>query len=480
MRFIIAIAFSFLFTITEAQVFDAIIAKDGSGTHTSLASAISRLRTKSSGRYRIFIKEGKYEEKIIITLDNVSLIGENASKVIISWDDYSGDSEGHSTSTSYTMLVEGDDFYAENLTIENTAGNVGQAVALSTTGQRQAFKSCNLLGFQDTYYAKSGMQYFQDCYIEGATDFIFGEATAVFENCQINCVKGGQYITAPADTKLITQVDGSDFYHGLLFLSCDITADEDVPDNSYFLGRPWQPNSSSVYVECSLGNHIKPVGWSDWSNDNHLSAVFAEYKNTDSNGILIDISNRVSWSSQVTDALSEYYKNLDYFLNSWDPKVAFVKPDVPSTITVNTDLDNNAEITWSEMQDVAGYSIVVNDIMKWFADTNVYTDTSAVDANTYRIASISEYGVFSDLSESATFGAAKEILNLPEFKDYTIRNHQIIFTEKMSVRVHTIQGKMILDQQNTDVISLNSLAPGIYVISIVDHQGQLNSLKIAI
>ena len=257
-----------LFPSAQAQVYDFVVAKDGSTRYSTIKLALDKVPASSPNRTLIFVKNGVYEEKVWVYANkkNVSIIGESVDGVVISWDDYSGKTSGMSTADSYTLLVEGDDFYGENLTIKNTAGNVGQAVAVRTTGDRQIFKNCKFIGFQDTYYAHKKRQYNVDCYVEGATDFIFGDATTVFENSTINSVKGGQYITAPNDTKLIsTTASGDPFYHGLLFLECLLTADEDVPANSYYLGRPWGAPGSAVYIDCTLGEHIRPAGWSEWN-----------------------------------------------------------------------------------------------------------------------------------------------------------------------------------------------------------------------
>ncbi|MGV3509852.1 MAG: pectinesterase family protein, partial [Sphingobacteriaceae bacterium] len=209
----------FLFTLSQVQSQTKIrpssltVAQDGSGDYKTIQEAINAIRDLSQKEAKIFIKNGTYKEKLIIPSwkTHISLIGESKENTIITGDDYSGktfpggkDAHGkdkHSTFSSYTVLVQGNDFKAQNLTIRNTAGRVGQAVALHVEGDRAIILNCNILGNQDTLYTASGSsrQYYKDCFIEGTTDFIFGEATVVFKNCIIKSLSNS-YITAAATT----------------------------------------------------------------------------------------------------------------------------------------------------------------------------------------------------------------------------------------------------------------------------------------
>ncbi|PZP41248.1 MAG: pectin esterase, partial [Pseudopedobacter saltans] len=184
-----------------------VVDQKGGGDYLTVQDAINAVRDLSQQRVTIFIKNGVYKEKIIVPQQksNITLLGENKDSTIISNDDYSGkeringkDAMGvtsFSTYTSYTVLVQGKDFIAKDLTIENTAGRVGQAVALHIDADRAQIVNCKLLGNQDTVYAAEGRQYYQNCTIEGTTDFIFGKAIAVFSNCTI-VSKQNSYITA--------------------------------------------------------------------------------------------------------------------------------------------------------------------------------------------------------------------------------------------------------------------------------------------
>ncbi|MEI6586860.1 MAG: pectinesterase family protein, partial [Sediminibacterium sp.] len=188
-----------------------VVSKDGRGNYKTIQEAINSVRDLGQKTVRIFIKNGIYHEKIIVPTykTNISLIGESEDSTIITNDDFSGkpipsgnDGMGKdkfNTFNSYTVLVEGNDFSASNLTIQNTAGAVGQALALHVSADRVTIKHCKILGNQDTLYlaTEQSRQYYQDCFIEGTTDFIFGEATVVFESCTIKS-KTNSFITAAA------------------------------------------------------------------------------------------------------------------------------------------------------------------------------------------------------------------------------------------------------------------------------------------
>ena len=163
----------------------------------------------------------------------------------------------NSTFYTYTLLVIADDFYAENLTIENSAGPVGQALALYVKGDRCVFRNCRILGNQDTLYTDglNSRQYFEGCYISGTTDFIFGPATVLFNNCTIHSLRDS-YITAASTPQ------GKPF--GYVFMNCKITAAPEA--KKVYLGRPWRDYARIVFFELRTWySGIVPAGWSNWS-----------------------------------------------------------------------------------------------------------------------------------------------------------------------------------------------------------------------
>ncbi len=290
-----------LFAQTTTYPTHFTVAQDGSGNFKTIQEAINAVRDLSQQQVTIFIKNGIYHEKLVIPSwkTKISLVGEDKEHTIITNNDYSGKAnpggkdafgkDKFTTYTSYTVLVQGNDFVSENLTIENTAGRVGQAVALHIEGDRCIIKNCNLLGNQDTLYAatENSRQYYTDCFIQGTTDFIFGEAIAVFNRCVIKSLTNS-YITAPSTTPRQQ--------FGYVFFDCKLIADSSA--KKVYLGRPWRPYARSVYIHTEMGAQITPAGWDNWRNpDNEKTAFFAEYAST---GPGANTKNRAAWSHQLT------------------------------------------------------------------------------------------------------------------------------------------------------------------------------------
>ena len=257
--------------------YDFVVAKDGSGDFFTVQEAINAVPDfRKEGRTTIYIRKGVYKEKLIIPASkiNVSLIG--AEGAVISGDDYANKpnrfGENMSTSGSASCYIYAPDLICENLTFENTAGRVGQAVACFVAGDRVIFRNCRFLGNQDTLYnfGKHCRQYFEDCYIEGTVDFIFGSSTAVFNRCTIHSLSKG-YLTAPSTPQ--------DEAYGYVFIDCRLTAADGV--EKVYLARPWRPYAKSVFIHCEMGGHILPVGWHNWNKkDAEKTIFFAEYENT--------------------------------------------------------------------------------------------------------------------------------------------------------------------------------------------------------
>ena len=303
------LCFSFVSQAQKGVQYEIVVAQDGSGDFETIQNAIDATKAFPDKRITIYIKNGFYREKVRIPSWNtsLSLIGEDVEKTIISFDDYFDkiNRGRNSTFFTYTLLVEADDFYAENLTIENSAGPVGQAVALHVEGNRCAFKNCRILGNQDTLYStgEKSSQLFTNCRIEGTTDFIFGSSTAVFSQCTI-VSKKDSYITAASTN------EGKEF--GFVFIDCDLKAADGV--NKVYLGRPWRPYAKTVFMECNLGAHIAPEGWKEWSNaENKSTTFYAEYKNT---GAGANVSKRVSWSHQLADKEVQKFSMVN-ILGNW-------------------------------------------------------------------------------------------------------------------------------------------------------------------
>ncbi|GEL10803.1 pectinesterase [Flavobacterium glycines] len=286
------------------------VALDGSGDFKTVQTAIDAANTEK-GAVLIYIKKGIYKEKLVIPLSKkgLQLIGEDKDKTIITNDDYSGKPNPNSkrnfgTSDSYTLLVRADDVRIENITIENSWCEKGQAVSLCAKGERFIIKNSRILGCQDTLLTDGDgyYQYYENCYIEGTTDFIFGPAVAVFQNCIIKS-KINSYITAASTP------ENQEF--GYVFFNCKLIADANA--TKVFLGRPWRPYAKTVFMNCNLGSHILPEGWNPWKDerfaDKTKTAFYAEYNNK---GKGAKNNKRVAWSHQLTkeEAVKYTLKNI--------------------------------------------------------------------------------------------------------------------------------------------------------------------------
>lgn len=276
-----------------------IVARDGSGSFRSVGEAVDVCRAFMEYRKVIFVKKGTYKEKVVIPswLTNIEIIGEERDNTIITYDDHAnikspGTDSPMGTFRTYTVKVEGSDIVFRNITIENNAERLGQAVALHTEGDRLTFINCRFLGNQDTVYTgvANTRLYFKDCYIEGTTDFIFGPATAWFENCDIHS-KANSYITAASTPQ--------DVRFGYIFNHCRLTADNGI--TKVYLGRPWRAYAYTLFMDCILGKHIVPAGWNNWKDYHDPAAEgivrYAEYNNS---GEGANPAARVDWSCQLT------------------------------------------------------------------------------------------------------------------------------------------------------------------------------------
>ncbi|MBZ9630043.1 pectin esterase [Salegentibacter sp. LM13S] len=295
--------------------------KNGTGDFTEIQEAINSTRDLGPGFVEIYIKNGTYNEKLEIPTwkHKLRLFGEDRDKTVITNNDYSGKKESItgetlSTFTSFTLLVSGDEIEIENLTVRNSSCGEGQAVALHVEGDKFVSKNVNILGCQDTIYVATGSsrQYYKNCYIEGTTDFIFGQATVLFEDCTIKSLKNS-FITAAATTP------HQEF--GFVFLNCKLIAAEEVDE--VYLGRPWRPYAQTVFINSELGEHIVSAGWDPWEGDEMFpekqkTTFYAEYNNS---GPGAETSNRVDWSRQLSKKESKKYTLANIFEreDSWNP-----------------------------------------------------------------------------------------------------------------------------------------------------------------
>ena len=278
------------------------IKQDGTGDFTSVQAALDSLPADNQEPVTLFIHKGIYREQIHVTVPYVSFTGESAEETILTYGLYarmpSDDIGKLGTFRTYSCFIDTHDFTASNLTFENSAGpgtKVGQALALYVDGDRIAFHDCRFLGNQDTLFTAplppkeiepngfvgpkqsapriNGRHFYQRCYIEGDIDFIFGGATAYFEDCEFFSKYTGQpissYVTAASTP------EGQEY--GYVCQNCLFTSN--CPPHSAYLGRPWREYAKVVLLNCQMEHHICPEGWNDWGKESaHDTVFFAEYK----------------------------------------------------------------------------------------------------------------------------------------------------------------------------------------------------------
>lgn len=278
---------------------NAVVALDGSGNFTSVQEAISSapMNTDPAGpRWVILVKPGTYHERIYVQRErgHMLVLGEDAARTIITFDLHANlpgpDGRPITTFRTETLQIDGDGMIWENITIANGAGKPGprpgapavsQAVALRADGDQLVFRHCRFLGWQDTILVNRGRHYFEDCYIEGSVDFIFGGATAYFNRCHIHCVGNG-YITAASTPKGVA--------HGLIFADCRITGADGVMT---YLGRPWREFAQTVFLRTEMSAVVRPTGWDNWGKTSaEPTTYYAEYAST---GPGADAAHRVPW-----------------------------------------------------------------------------------------------------------------------------------------------------------------------------------------
>ena len=268
---------------------------DGTAEFRTIGEAIEVCRAFMDYHKVIYVKNGVYKEKLILPqwLQNVEICGESTEGTIITFDHHANvplpdTGLPMGTFRTYTLKIEGNGITLKNLTVENNAPRLGQAVALHTEGDRLVFINCRFLGHQDTVY--TGMPYtrmlFLNCYICGTTDFIFGPSTAWFEGCTIHSLSNS-YVTAASTP--------ADQTYGYVFNNCTLTAADGV--SKVYLGRPWRDYGHTLFMNCHLGNHIRPEGWHHWKEHRQQTARYMEFGNE---GEGADIARRVGWSRQLT------------------------------------------------------------------------------------------------------------------------------------------------------------------------------------
>ncbi len=303
----------------NASAYDLTVAKDGSGNYTTVQAAINAAPAGLTAAYTIYIKNGRYKEKITIPTNKpfIQLIGESVTGVVLTYDDYAAKlltcntTVGTQNSASFT--VNATDFAAFNITFENSFGDGSQAVAVLVNADRAVFKNCRFLANQDTLYLKGAgtpRAYFNNCYIDGNVDFIFGSSIALFDSCVVyaktRSATSSSFITAP------NTPNGQPY--GFVFRNARLPMNNG--NTLYFLSRPWPspdvPNTrqKTVLLSSVLSSHIQPAGWTVWDGNTVTANVYyGEYNSKYFNGTAVDISQRVPWSYTKLNYLADQNKS---------------------------------------------------------------------------------------------------------------------------------------------------------------------------
>jgi len=303
--------------LLRAEPTPIVVAPDGTGQFTTIQSAIDSIPDHNAEWRLILIKPGTYRERLVINERKTFIIlrGEDkeVGRTLLTFNRYAGMEDPEAPGNklgpngSETVVIQADNVIAENLTFENSSGAVAPAVAMRAMGDKQVFRNCRFLGWQDTLWVDGKRAYFTNCYVEGRIDFVFGRGTAVFENCRIHATDGGCITASSTDPQ-------SPF--GLVFLKCKITCAEDRT----FLGSPWDKGAATAFLECELGENLRREGWKEWrGNENHKTARFVEYRNT---GPGADTSKRPAWTRQLSEAEAKNYtvENILRGEDGWDPR----------------------------------------------------------------------------------------------------------------------------------------------------------------
>lgn len=274
---------------------ELVVAQDGSGQYRTVQSAIDAAPVKATKPCVIHIKPGIYHEKIVVPREKTFLrfVGDHADTTVLTFDlnanSPGADGKPIGTHGTASTVVAGNDFTALNITFENPAGTNGQALAIDVAADCAAFYQCRFVGWQDTILEESGRHYYEQCYIAGSVDFIFGWATAYFDHCHLHC-RGNGFITAASTPETNS--------FGYVFADCRVTSEPVV--RWIYLGRPWRPHAHVIFLNAELPAQIKPGGWNNWDNpENEKTARFAEYNST---GPGANAAARVTWSKQLNEA----------------------------------------------------------------------------------------------------------------------------------------------------------------------------------
>lgn len=412
------------------KVFDAVVDSKGNGDFTTIQAAIDAAPGEKTSPYKIFITNGSYNECIRITKNKtfIHLIGESRDGVKIQYalnrvgsyndeaqdgatDDawkYSSNNPnsavrkaGYTKDQNCVILVEATDFYAENVSIINLYGALpsrhtgglgkdGQAEALITKNDRFSLYNCVLVSFQDTWWCRhtaysENLAYLNNTLIEGRTDYIWGSGNVFIENSKFYNTGDGAYITASGETGT----------WGFVMKDCTVDGENGI--TAFSFGRPYKPNTKTVWINTTLKMDIVAPHWSSWSS---IPALYGEYNTVDKNGAVISTEGKTvgSGDNQFTSSVLTASEAANYTYekivraNSWNPKEYM---ETPLTAPTNVNLSGN-ELSWDAVSGAAGYLIFMNGNYAGQTTDTTVTLTNTDEGNIYTVKTVCQYGTVSE------------------------------------------------------------------------------------
>ncbi|MDQ0232013.1 pectate lyase [Metabacillus malikii] len=466
--------------VTPAKVI--VVAKEG-GDYKTVQDAINAIPDNSTKRHVIFVKNGEYREKLTVPKEkkNVSIVGESKEGTILVYQDNANtpgpDGNPLGTSKSSSMFIYGNDFIAKNITIQNDSGQgTGQAVAAYVQGDRAYFENVRFLGYQDTLYTHQSRQYYKGCYIEGDVDFIFGPATAVFEDCQIHSKRDNSMLTAASTPQ--------DSEFGYVFLNSKITSDDGTEGVRF--GRPWRPYSAVSFINTEMDSSIAPDGWDNWGNEsNEKTARYSEYN---SSGSGANPKARDPWSVQLTPDEANLYtvQNVLKGNDGWDPTRTPIIPETNTsapivTIDQTDTLVNKSTFTISGKVNTDA-TITINEKSVTLQKDKSFTKKLNLEegANVFTIKATDKNGLIGIKVLNITLDSKAPVVTLEEVKGdkrgnhYNTRFNPLPITGKLNESGKVlVNGKEISVAKDLTFKTDVSLKPGMNTVKIeaVDRAG---------
>lgn len=414
----------------EKRLYDAVVDKNGNGDYITVQEAIDAAPSELDKPYLIFITNGEYEEYVMIPKKKnfIHLIGQDKDKTIIKykvtvskenvtdkypenpWDySYLNPANNMSSEQCAVMVIFGNDFYAENLTLENTWGTENQsgpqADALCTRVDRIAFFNCKLLSFQDTWWVRqatndiSARNYADNCWIEGAVDYVYGSANLLVENSTLYNVRAGSVLTAGS------QYEGTPWGH--VFKDCIMDGNDAAKSQGNFFGRPWHNAPKELFINVDCRIPMDPAGWQDMKTS---PGLFAVYNVTDKDGQPLsteqwkrDYTFEDESREEVTvhydgkfeltaDEAAKYtYENIITSPDGWNPKAFYTSEKLPAVENINL---YGTTLSWDGMNKAICYLVFDNG--EFIGQTTETTMEVDVNGENYTVKAVNKYGSLSD------------------------------------------------------------------------------------